>query len=192
MATLFFPLAPQGLGGGVFLEGCGNSSVAYLAFFKHGTRHGSRGHRSRDTLLWELCFLLPEADHLQTERPWFDTDWTSGTTREGLWAGDVLDVMYVVWVSEKGADTETEKRGLESGQQDERRDNRINGFIHSHIWIICRFLFSGFLLRVGRNKIGHWVTFFPSPLSSSCFLSWGENPEEIFKDKYRVFTTIRP
>lgn len=110
---------PQDLGW--FLEGCGSSSVAYFAFFKHGTQHRSRGHRSRDTLLWELCFLLFKADHLGTEKLWFDTDWTSGTIREGLWAGDILDMMHVVWASDKGADTETKEKPRQQSTERETR-----------------------------------------------------------------------
>lgn len=142
-------MGPPGLvwGVGWFLEGCESSSVAHFAFVKHGTQHKSRGHESRDTLLWELCFLLSKAGHLETERLWFDTDWTSETIREGLWAGNILDMIHVVWASEKGEDTETEMRGLDTCQQKDRWDNCINGFIHSQIWIIYRLLFSGFLLK---------------------------------------------
>lgn len=83
---IILPIGTPRTGGGGVLERCGSSSIAYFAFFKHGTQHRSRGHRSRDTLLWELCFLLPKADHLEPERLQFDTDWTSGRTRGGLWA----------------------------------------------------------------------------------------------------------
>lgn len=68
------------------------------AFFKHGTQHrlSRGGHRNRYTPLWELRFLLAKANHLDTERLWFDTGCTSGTIIEELWAVDALDMIHVV------------------------------------------------------------------------------------------------
>ena len=94
------------------------------AFFKPGTQHGSsrEGHRNTYTTLWELCFLLPKANHPETESLWFDTGWISGTINEGLWAVCVLVLVVRVgnWTVDK-----TENRGLQTHQWHERGDNEM-------------------------------------------------------------------
>lgn len=77
-----------------------------------------------------------------------------------------LNLRQVVpWELEKGAQTETENRGRETGEWNERWDDQVDGFIHSQIWIICRLLFSDSLLKIWRYKTGNRVMFFsPSPL----------------------------
>ncbi|XP_063493868.1 uncharacterized protein [Symphalangus syndactylus] len=130
------------------------------AFFKHGTRHRLRrgGHRNRYTSLWELCFLLAKANHLDTERLWFDTGWTSGTIIEGLWAVDALDMIHVALA---GAEVRAEANNVKG----------VNSYLKIQGY---------FLLCKKRRELIKYVTHLARGSGNNCFTSFLSSPSNTF------------